>query len=551
MDVVLVGLPGSGKSAVGRRLAHRHGATFVDLDDKIEKTAGQSIPEIFAERGEGAFRLLEREAVEELGPADPGPEIRLVVATGGGAVVDPRNRWRLYRGRLPVWLDVRPEVLAQRLRRSPNVRPLIVGRDPMGAIRDLARDRERFYSAAERLNGVAELATIVERIDELVARGARATSPAPTVQLRGRSLGGDVVVGDGIAAATIADTLRGLRARRAILVSEPGAWAAAGEAIGAALSDDGWAVERILLPQGEGAKRMTVVETAASELARLRVERGEPLVAIGGGALGDAAGFLAASWLRGVAFVQVPTTLVAQIDSSIGGKTGVDLPEGKNLVGAFHPPAAVVIDIGLLRTLPERQRRAALGEAVKMAALGDERLFALLEGDGEAIARGDAVAFDHGAVAELVERAAWAKVEIVDVDEKEQGAADGRITLNLGHSLGHAVEAAGGFSELLHGEAVAHGLRGAVRIGRELGVTPPERAERIERLLNRLGLATDRLPYPLATVLGALATDKKHAGGVLRWVLPTGDGSVVRADVPPEVVEQAAASLLVAAGVAA
>ena len=148
-------------------------------------------------------------------------------------------------------------------------------------------------------------------------------------------------------------------------------------------------------------------------------------------------------------------------------------------------------------------------------------------------------------MAELVERAAWAKVAVVDVDEKEQGAADGRITLNLGHSLGHAVEAAGGFGELLHGEAVAHGLRGAVRIGRELGVTPAARGDRIERLLTTLGLATERLPYPIATVLGALAADKKHADGALRWVLPTGDGSVVRADVPAEVVERAAASLLV------
>ena len=546
MDVVLVGLPGSGKSAVGRRLAHRHGATFIDLDERIEKAAGIPIAEIFAERGEAAFRAFERQAVVDLGPADTGSDIHTVIATGGGAVVDPRNRWTLYRERVPVWLDVRPEVLAQRLRRSPTVRPLIGGRDPMGTIRDLGRDRDRFYSAAHRLNGVAELATIVDRVDELVAASAAGIGQVePTVLLRGRSLGGDLLIGEGIAAAAVGDALRGLRARRAILVSEPGAWAAAGEAIGSALADDGWPVERVLLPQGEAAKRLTVIEEAAAQLARLRVERGEPLVAIGGGALGDAAGFLAASWLRGVPYIQVPTTLVAQIDSSIGGKTGVDLAAGKNLLGAFHPPAAVVVDITFVRSLPERQRRAALGEAVKMAALGDERLFALLEADGEAIAGGEETAFSDGAVAELVERAAWAKVAVVDGDEREQGAADGRITLNLGHSLGHAFEAAGGFSELLHGEAVAHGLRGAVRIGRELGVTPVARGDRIERLLTRLGLATGLLPYPLSPVLDALAADKKHAGGALRWVLPTADGSVVRSDVPAEIVERAAASLLV------
>jgi 3-dehydroquinate synthetase/shikimate kinase len=549
VDVVLVGLPGSGKSAVGRRLAHRHEARFVDLDDAIEKAAGLPIPQIFAERGEAAFRAFERDAVAGLGPADRSPGIRSVVATGGGAVVDPRNRWALYRDRLPVWLDVRPEVLAQRLRRSPNVRPLIAGRDPMGTIRDLGRDRERFYSAAHRLNGVAELASIVERVDALAAER---TGPGAegTVLLRGRSLGGDLVIGEGIAAPAVSDALRGLRARRAILVSEPGAWAAAGQALRDALAAEGWPVERVLLPRGEDAKRLAVIESAAGELAALRVERGEPLVAVGGGALGDAAGFLAASWLRGVPLVQVPTTLVAQIDSSIGGKTGVDLPAGKNLVGAFHPPAAIVIDIALLRSLPERERRAALGEAVKMAALGDERLFGLLERVGNAVARGDEAAFDDGSVAEVVERTAWAKVAVVDGDEKE-GAADRRITLNLGHSLGHAVEAAGDFRELLHGEAVAHGLRGAVRIGRALEVTPADRAERIEALLTGLGLATGPLPYRLEAVLGALAADKKHAGGSLRWVLPTVDGSVVRADVPAELVERVAASLLVAPGVAA
>ena len=356
----------------------------MDLDESIEKAAGRPIPEIFADDGEAAFRRMEREAIAALGPADPGPAIRLVVATGGGAVVDPRNRWALYRGRLPLWLDVRPEVLAQRLRRSPNVRPLITGRDPMGAIRDLGRDRERFYSAARRLNGVAELATIVERAAEAVQEGAPTNR---TLLVRGHSLGGALVIGEGIAAAAVADALRDLGARRAILVSEPGAWAAVGEAIGASLAAAGLPVERILLPQGEAAKRLTVIEEAAGQLAAIRAERGEPLVAIGGGALGDAAGFLAASWLRGVPYIQVPTTLVAQIDSSIGGKTGVDLAAGKNLVGAFHPAAAVIIDIAFVRSLPDRQRRAALGEAVKMAALGDERLFTLLEADGEAIAR--------------------------------------------------------------------------------------------------------------------------------------------------------------------
>ena len=220
---------------------------------------------------------------------------------------------------------------------------------------------------------------------------------------------------------------------------------------------------RVLLPSDQAAKRPDRSRAAASELAGLRVERAEPLIAVGGGALGDAAGFLAATYLRGVPFIQLPTTLVAQIDSSIGGKTGVDLPEGKNLVGAFHQPAAIVIDVDLLRTLPERQLRAALGEAAKMAVIGDERLFELLESDGAAIARADPASFEGGALAEVVERAGWAKVEIVSADERERRSRVRRINLNLGHSLGHAFEAAAGYGALLHGEAVAYGLRAAVR----------------------------------------------------------------------------------------
>ena len=548
MDVVLVGLPGSGKSVVGKRLAHRHSAVFIDVDERIEHEDGRPIPRIFEEDGEAAFRVLERRAVADLGPPDPDPELRRIVATGGGAVVDPRNRWGLYRGRLSVWLDSRPEVLAQRLRRSPHVRPLVTGRDPIGTLRELAARRERFYAAADvHVTGVAEVSEVVARVErDLAERGEKPGGGHPTTLVRAATPIGRIVLGEGIAASAVEETLRRLEARRAILVSEPGAWAAAGERLAAVLAGAGWTVATVMLPEGEAAKRLSVLETGASELARLRVERDEPIVAIGGGALGDAAGFLAATYLRGIPIVHVPTTLVAQIDSSIGGKTAVDLPEGKNLVGAFHQPAAIVIDVGVLATLPERQRRAALGEAVKMAALGDERLFELLERHGDSIARGEPEAVEHGHVAELVERCAWAKVEVVVADERERGPRGGRITLNLGHSLGHAVEASAGYADLLHGEAVAYGLRAACRIGLATGDTPPERAARITNLLDALGLGREPLPYSVEQVLGHLATDKKHSGGRLRWVLPTADGAEVRADVPDEVVAAAAGSLLAA-----
>ena len=537
MDLVLVGLPGSGKSAVGRRLAQRQGATFVDLDDLIERRVGRSVAAIFAEEGEAAFRRHEREAVLSLGPADPDTRLRRVIATGGGAVIDPRNRWLLYRGRFPVWLHGTAEVLSHRLGRSANVRPLIAGRDPIGAIRELSAARERFYSPALQIGATASVNAIAAALEQRLADG-----PFEGVTLvRADTAIGRVEIGQGIAAAAISGALRRQQARRAILLAEPRTWEVAGAAIADSLAADGWPVERVLLPRGENAKRLRVVEQACRELARLRVDRKETLVAIGGGVLTDEAGFIAATYLRGVPIVQVPTTLVGQIDAALGGKTAVDLPEGKNLVGAFHQPVAFVADVALLATLPSRQLRAALAEALKMAVLGDERLMELIEEDGVAIAGGEARPFESGSLAELVERCVWAKVEVVTADERESGL---RMTLNLGHTIGHGIEAAAGYSRILHGEAVAYGLRGAFAIARALDITTPERARRVNSLLDRLGLGVAPPAVSPDSVAEHMATDKKHAFGRLSWVLPTATGVVVRSDVPAEAVAAGLAAAL-------
>jgi shikimate kinase/3-dehydroquinate synthase len=537
VDVVLVGLPGSGKSAAGRRLAKRHGASFVDLDDLIERQSGKLVPAIFAEDGEAEFRRLERRAVASLGDPDPEPDLRRVISTGGGTVVDPRNRWALYRGRVAVWLDGPPEVLGQRLGRSSHVRPLIAGRDPVAAVRHLAAERERFYAPALRVGATVSQDAIANALEDVAAAG-----PSHSVTLlRADTPIGRVEIGRGNAAAAVGEALRRQNARRAILLSEPKAWQVAGAAVAESLAKEGWDVERIMLPRGESAKRLSVVERACRELARLRVDRRETLVAIGGGALTDTAGYTAAAYLRGVAVVQVPTTLVGQIDAALGGKTAVDLPEGKNLVGAFHQPVAFVADVAFLATLPPRQLRAALGEAVKMGVLGDERLLELLEEDGPAIARGDRRPFESGVMAELVERCAWAKVEVVTADQREAGL---RMTLNLGHTIGHGIEAAGGYKALLHGEAVAHGLRGAFAMARAIDLTPPERADRINALLDNLGLAVERPGVSLEAVHEHMATDKKHALGRLNWILPDSTGVIVRPDVPVEAIEAGLAAAL-------
>ena len=537
MDLVLVGLPGSGKSAVGRRLAQRHGATLIDLDELVERRAGKAVPMIFAEEGEAGFRKREYEAVLSLGPADPGPELRRIIATGGGTVIDPRNRWLLYRGRLAVWLDGTPEVLAQRLSRSANVRPLIAGNDPAKALRELVEARRRFYAPALHVSGASNMAAILQALDRRLAEGPR---PGVTV-LRADTAIGRLEIGSGIAAAAVASALIRLGARRAIILAEPKTWQAAGSPIADVLAVGRWPVEHVLMPRGEQAKKMSAIEAACRELARLHVDRGEPLVAIGGGALTDAAGFVAATYLRGVPVINVPTTLVGQIDAAIGGKTAIDIPEGKNLVGAFHQPAAVIADISLLASLPVRQRRAALGEVVKMAVLGDERLLELVEEDGVAIARGEKKSIESGALAEMVERCAWAKVEIVTGDERDVGR---RRTLNLGHTIGHGIEAAAGYSAILHGEAVAYGLRGALAMSAAVGVVSAERADRVNNLLDRLGLAMDPPDVTVEAVREHMAADKKHALGKLNWVLPIETGVAIRTDVPPEIVDVGLAAAL-------
>ena len=530
MDLVLVGLPGSGKSAVGRRLAARHNATFIDLDELIERQVGKPVPAIFAEEGESGFRRHEREAVISLGPADPDPELRRVVATGGGAVIDPRNRWLLYRGRCAVWIDGAAEVLAGRLIRSPSVRPLVAGHDTLGTLRQLAEDRRRFYAPALQISGAARMDDILRVLEGHIGDGS---SPAVTV-FRADTVTGRVEIGYGIAAAAVGSALTRAEARRAVLLTEPRTWEVAGARVAEALAADGWEVERVLLPRGENAKRLRGVERACRALARLHVDRKETLVAIGGGALTDAAGFVAATYLRGVPVVHVPTTLIGQIDAALGGKTAVDIPEGKNLVGTFHQPSAVVSDVSLLATLPARQRRAAFGEVVKMAVLGDERLFELVEAEGATCASGDNGPIESGVVAEIVERCAWAKIEVVTADARDSSV---RTTLNLGHTIGHGIEAAAGYKSILHGEAVAYGLRGALAIALAMGLTTTQRARRVNRLLDSLGLGVEPPPVTRAAVLEHMATDKKHAEGRLSWVLPTESGVVVRSDVPPSAVE--------------
>jgi 3-dehydroquinate synthase len=263
------------------------------------------------------------------------------------------------------------------------------------------------------------------------------------------------------------------------------------------------------------------------------------LIALGGGVVGDLAGFAAATWLRGVDWIGVPTTVVAQVDSAIGGKTGVDLTAGKNLVGAFHQPVGVLVDPDLLATLPARQRRAGLAEVVKTGFAADAALFRRTERDAARLAAGD-----PGALERAVRGALTVKARIVSRDEREREGGS-RVALNVGHTVGHAIEAASGYRGLLHGEAVAVGMRAEAALSVAVAGLDPKAAERLGRLLDRLGLPRRMPPLGVAALLKAMRHDKKARAGVVRWSLTPRMGS---ASVPQPIADQLVRPVLIAFG---
>jgi 3-dehydroquinate synthase len=280
---------------------------------------------------------------------------------------------------------------------------------------------------------------------------------------------------------------------------------------------DGLKWSSFLLDDGEAHKSFANVGRALEALGQLGATRDACVIALGGGVVGDLAGFSAACWMRGIDFIQMPTTLLAMVDSSVGGKTGVNLPVGKNLAGAFHQPRAVIADIDTLTTLPAREYRAGLAEVIKGAAIGDEPFFAWLEQHADALA-----ARDPATVLEAIARKVRYKAGVVARDETEQGE---RALLNLGHTFGHALETAGHYTTLLHGEGVAIGMLLAAQLSERLGMSVAADTIRLRRLLEKLGLPTTIPPgMDAQQLLALMRLDKKNTAGVLRLILWRGIG---------------------------
>ncbi len=504
--VVLVGLPGSGKSTVGRLLAARLGRPFHDTDELIERRSGMPAHEYLRRHGEVQFRAVERDALDE---ACDGTGA--VVATGGGALLDPLNRWRLWEHGRTIWLQADDDVLLARLERDATPRPLLDG-DAARKLSTLAEERAPFYRAAD--DATSATGTPDQVADAVADALACPTPPGrrlfDALEPRNHVIGpshGRVVLGRGLVPIlrAILDALGGIPSvivdRRAMGHLPP---------IGGRC---------LAVAGGERAKRLRSLERIVDWLAAAGAERTDPLVAVGGGTVGDVAGFAAATYARGMPYVAVPTTWLAQLDASIGGKVAVDLAAGKNLVGAFWPAWAVLADVDALRTLPRSRLRDGLAEAAKAGIIGDPTLWRLIAERGrEALGGDDAVR--HA----ITERAVRVKLAVVRRDPFER---DERRVLNLGHTMGHALEAEAGY-RLPHGDAVALGMRAVAAIAAVRGGDPALSAE-LDEVLSGLGFPLTHRFDPVA-VHAKLRTDKKRVAGRQRWLLPMAIGRVEEVD---------------------
>ncbi len=319
-----------------------------------------------------------------------------------------------------------------------------------------------------------------------------------------------IVIGFDTVAKLGAEVARRTGASRAMVVTVPAVAKRHGPAVMRSLREAGIRARRFEVPDGDRTKSLRQAAKLYEAFLDAGADRATAVIALGGGVVGDLAGFVAATLLRGLPFVQVPTTVLAMVDASVGGKTGVNLPRGKNLVGAFHQPKLVWIDASLLRTLPPRQRAAGSAEVVKHAAIRDAALFARLEGELERF-----LDLDPEVLVPVLERNCEIKAEVVAEDEREAGT---RMLLNFGHTLGHAVEALKRYRGVLHGEAVAMGMVFAARRSEELGLAPEGTAPRLAELLVRAGLPTELPAFPRRAYLGALRVDKKRREGEIRFI---------------------------------
>ena len=528
-SIVLVGLMGAGKTSIGRRLAARLGLPFHDADAEIELAAGCTIPEIFARYGEKEFRDGERRVIRRLLSGDP-----VVLATGGGAFMDPETRAIVRGEAVSVWLRCSLPVLVRRVAGRDN-RPLLTAGDPATILRGLMDSRHPVYAEADVVVDCGDESP--ETTTSHVMNALLLWAPPRRLAVTLSTTAYDVVIGQGLLARAGALLAPRLPQKRAVVITDETVARLHLQTLLDGLAQTGIVTSQIVVPAGEASKNLETFGRVTDALLAAKVERRTAVIALGGGVVGDLAGFAAATTLRGLPFVQVPTTLLSQVDSSVGGKTGINTAYGKNLLGAFHQPRMVLADTATLATLPRRELAAGYAEIAKAGLIADPEFFVWCEANGAAV-----IAGDPAAQAEAIRQACAFKARVVGADEREEKPDDGRVLLNLGHTFGHALEAEYGYGGgLLHGEGVAVGVGLAFRLSARLGFCPQEDADRVVAHVAGVGLpaeiSTLNRRFSAATLISHMRRDKKVQDGALKFVLVRGIGQAfTSSDVDEQVV---------------
>jgi shikimate kinase/3-dehydroquinate synthase len=507
----LVGFMGAGKTTVGTRIAAASARRFVDLDDAIAAAGGRPTAELVA-ADEPAFRRLEAETLATLVTEASRAGDGLVIATGGGAAAHGDNLARMRAAGVVVALSASPRAVLARCGRSSG-RPLLP--TSTTEVATLMRRREPSYRRAHAVVDTDDLApdAVAARVLEVEATWARARPHDVATILALADRTSPVVVTPAALDGALVRRFLGDRIGRVALVTDDNVAAAWAQPAHIALADAGLDVRVVTVPAGEASKSFATYQRVCEQLVAAGLDRSGAVIALGGGVVGDLAGFAAATLFRGVPVVQLPTTLVAMTDSAIGGKTGIDLPAGKNLIGAFWQPRLVAAHLPVLATLPSRERRAAFGELWKYALLDGAETWAAVDAIAPWAAAGGAeVPAEVGAV---VERCARYKGWIVSRDEREVKGE--RALLNLGHTVGHAIEAEAGW-RLLHGECIALGLVASCRVSAALGLVDASLEVRVADAVRRSGLDADLDPWLTDAVLARIGYDKKRTGNRIGFV---------------------------------
>jgi shikimate kinase / 3-dehydroquinate synthase len=541
-QIFLTGLSGSGKSTVGRQVAELLRWDFIDTDTLLSERCGMPVGQVLVEYGEQRFRQMESEAL--ISATD---DKRIVISTGGGVIISEANRAFMWEHGLTVYLETSVETAWQRVQeqihQSGNdaVRPLVGETNGQQRLQDLYDVRKQWYEqAALCINTDKDPPDIVsKRIAAFAFTGGYLISsslPQETITLQlGKITSQAVVEWSGLCHLALSLQAAGF-SQRVFVVTDSDVGRLYIKPIEDLLAGTGFVPRVFTIPAGESSKSLKHWQQILDWLVEQKADHQEAIVAVGGGVVGDLAGFVAATYHRGVPLIQVPTSLLAQVDSAIGGKTGINHPLGKNLIGAFHQPRLIIVDPAFLLTLSERVYYEGWAEIVKYGMILDADLFEILEKQTSLLQTRDAALLSR-----IITRCVQLKMDIVQRDERDGGL---RNILNYGHTFGHALEAITEYGTWLHGEAVAIGMEVAGRIAVERSLLTIEQALRQSRLLQALHLPVCCPGIDIGFVMEKMQHDKKVRARRMRWVLPTNIGHAeVYDDIPLDIVRNAIAAV--------